>query len=426
MKISALLLLCLIVTGSWQSRPEMPSLHEQVGIQTDEIFEKLIKIRRDFHSYPELAGKEVRTQKIIAEYLKDLGMEVDTTIYGHSVVGILHGSKPGRNVAWRSDMDALASNFPDKVDFSSKVNGVQQGCGHDIHMAIGLGIAEILAKNKESINGTMYFIFQPEEETFVGAKEMIAHGLFSKIHPDEIYGLHITPLPVGQIMVKPNEMYAYQKGVRINLKNNLSKEEGADLAKLIYNSLSRFQPNTKPWKIQHIIDPESGLINPNTIYKDYLIMDEQFRIYSEKNELFLETYLYETNQSNLQKIIPKIKRLIGETKYKNQLLSVSYTQENPTIMNAKKLTNGAINTLNQIYGPDLITPDYGQVPYFNDDFSYFQQEIPGVYFFLGGSNFGKGIIAMNHAPNFNVDEESIRVGVRSFSSLMLERLKNKR
>ncbi|WP_448634576.1 M20/M25/M40 family metallo-hydrolase [Pedobacter panaciterrae] len=162
----------------------------------------------------------------------------------------------------------------------------QHGCGHDVHMAIGLGIAEILAKNKESINGTVYFIFQPEEETFVGAKKMIEQGLFSIINPDEIYSLHVTALPVGQIMVKPNEMFAYQKRIRIKLKNELSKEEVKGLTRKMYSSLSRSQLNSKPWEIQHMSDPKIGLMNPNTIFKDYMIVDDKFNIYSEKDELF--------------------------------------------------------------------------------------------------------------------------------------------
>lgn len=99
-------------------------------------------------------------------------------------------------------------------------------------------------------------------------------------------------------------------------------------------------------------------------------------------------------------------------------------QENPTVINNKKLTGIAVKTLDNIYGKESVVTDYGQVPFFNDDFTYFQQKVPGVYFFLGGSNIEKGIIAMNHAPDFNVDEECIRTGVKSFSSLILERLKN--
>lgn len=206
-------------------------------------------------------------------------------------------------------MDALPNDFPDKVDFKSKVKGVQHGCGHDIHMAIALGIAEVLAKNKKSLNGTVYFIFQPEEETFIGAKSMINNGLFSKIHPNEIYGLHVTALPVGQIMVKPNEMFAYQKRIRVTLKNELTNEQAKELTKKIHSFLSRARTSSKPWEIQNIGDTKTGLINPNTIFKDYLIMDENFTSYSENNELFLEANLYETNLTNLKNIIPKIKQV---------------------------------------------------------------------------------------------------------------------
>ena len=412
MKIQLLLFLLLITLSGYSQNKKEALTRELVSAETDRIYDKLVKIRRDIYANPELAGNEKRTQEIIKKYLLDLGIEVKTDTYGHSIIGILNGEKKGKKIAWRAEMDALP-------------NG-QHGCGHDVHMAIGLGIAEILAKNKESINGTVYFIFQPEEETFVGAKKMIEQGLFSIINPDEIYSLHVTALPVGQIMVKPNEMFAYQKRIRIKLKNELSKEEVKGLTRKMYSSLSRSQLNSKPWEIQHMSDPKIGLMNPNTIFKDYMIVDDKFNIYSEKDELFLETYLYETNQSNLQKIIPKIEQLIGEERYKDKLLSISFIQENPTVVNDEKLTKSAIKTLNGIYGYNLVVPDYGQAPYFNDDFAYFQQKVPGVYFFLGGSNIEKGIVAMNHAPNFNVDEESIKIGVRSFSSLIMERLNDKK
>lgn len=397
---------------------------EFIKLETDKIFDKLVTVRRGFHQKPELAGKEKLTQETIKKYLLDLGLQVQTDIYGYGVLGILQGSKKGKKIAWRAEMDALPNEFPDNVDFKSTVKNVQHGCGHDIHMAITLGIAEVLAKNKKSLNGTVYFIFQPEEETFTGAKSMIDNGLLSKIKPEEIYGLHVTALPVGQIMVKPNEIFAYQKKIRIKLKNELFISEAKELTKKIYNFLSRSSNNSKPWELQNISDSKIGLMNPNTIFKDYLIMDENFNTYSENGELFLETYLYETNSYNLKKIIPKIKQIIETYGYKDKLLSISFIQENPTVVNDEKLTHIAIKTLENIYGKGLVISDYGQVPFFNDDFAYFQQKIPGVYFILGGSNIEKGIIAMNHSPNFKVDEECIRTGVKSFSSLLLERLKN--
>lgn len=409
---------------SGQQTNKQPIVQESIKLETDKIFDKLVQVRRGFHENPELAGKEKQTQETIKKYLLNLGLQVKTDIYGYGIVGILKGGKKGKRIAWRAEMDALPNNFPDKVDFKSKIKGVQHGCGHDIHMAIALGIAEVLAKNKKSLRGTVYFIFQPEEETFIGAKKMIDSGLLSKINLNEIYGLHVTALPVGQIMVKSNEVYAYQKKIRIKLKKELSNEKVNELTKNIHSFLSRTSNDSKPWEIQNIGDQKIGLMNPNTIFKDYLIMDKNFNTYSKNNTFFLEAYLYETNSSKLKEIIPKIKQLIETSNYKNELISVSFIQENQTVNNDKKLTDIAVKTLDNMYGQGFIVTDYGQVPFFNDDFAYFQQKVPGVYFLLGGSNIKKGIIAMNHAPNFEVDEECIRTGVSSFSNLIFERLKN--
>lgn len=178
----------------------------------------------------------------------------------------------------------------------------------------------------------------------------------------------------------------------------------------------------KPWELQSIVDPKTGLTNPDTIFKDYLFTDRKFNSYSKNNESFLENYLYETNSFNLDKIIPTVQKIIQDSGYKDHLLSVSFVQGNPTVVNDEKLTRSSTEILQNLYGKNAVAPDYGQIPFFNDDFSYFQQKIPGVYFFLGGSNFEKGVIAMNHSPNFQVDEESIRTGVKSFASLIVERL----
>ena len=423
MKIQFLFPLLLACSVSAQQNSEATSVHQSIQSETDKVFNKLVEIRRDLHENPELAGHEVRTQKVLEKYLINLGLEVQKDLYGHSLIGILQGGKKGKKIAWRADMDALPGNNADKVSFKSKNKDIWHGCGHDVHMAIGLGIAEVLSKYKKQLKGTVYFIFQPEEETFVGAKKMIDNGLFSKISPDEIYGLHVTALPVGQIMTKPEEVFAYQKRVKIELKNTLSDKEVKELSKKISASLSRNENNSKPWEIQYITDPKIGLMNPNTIFKNYRIIDENFLSGSDDKSFSMKAYIYETNADRLKEIIPQIKQVLETNGYKDQLLSVSYIQENPTVFNDKNLTNLATETLEKIYGKMVMVKDYGQVPYFNDDFAFFQQKKQGVYFLLGGSNFKKGIIAMNHTPDFEVDEESIRNGVKSFSSLIYERLK---
>jgi metal-dependent amidase/aminoacylase/carboxypeptidase family protein len=404
------------------SQPSHSSASDAIRLQTDSLFEKLVSIRRDLHQHPELAGNETRTAATIAARLREIGLEVQTGHYGHSVVGILRGGHPGKTIAWRADLDALPGDFADPVLFKSLTPGVHHACGHDIHIAIALGIAEVLSKNRTSLHGTAVFIFQPEEETFKGAKALIERGVFSSITPDEIYGLHVTAGQVGQIFVRPNELFAYQRRVRITLKDELSAAEIEQLTKRVQGDLSRTRPGAKPWELPRILDPEVGLTNPNTSFQDYLIMDPAFDVRRENGELLLEAYLYETNASNLSRIAPRIERAIEASGHKSKLRSVSYVQANPTVINDEKLTQQAVRVLRQAVGADAIKTLHGQVPFFNDDFAYFQQKIPGVYFFLGGSNFEKGIIAMNHAPNFQVDEESIRVGVRSFSSLIIARL----
>ncbi len=169
------------------------SIHNSIQARTDVIFDSLVEIRRDFHEYPEVSEKEEMTSKKIEDYLLSLGLEVKTNIGGYGVVGILKGAKEGKRVAWRADIDAISTDFPDVVDFESKIEGVRHICGHDVHTIIGLGIANVLASLKENLEGTVYFVFQPAEEINKGAKRMVANGLFELINPDEIYGLaHVS------------------------------------------------------------------------------------------------------------------------------------------------------------------------------------------------------------------------------------------
>lgn len=399
-----------------------PPAHQSIQASAQTIAEKLVQVRRSLHQHPELAGKEKQTQAFLEQFLVDLGTEVIHQTNGYGIIGVLKTGRKGKKIAWRADMDALPNDFPDPVDFKSTQAGIQHGCGHDIHMAIALGIAKVLAKNKSLLSGTFYFIFQAEEETFVDAKKLLDNQL-AQIHPDEIYGLHITALPVGQIMVKSNEIFAYQKRLQLSFNKILNKEDIQEISQLLDAGLSRSISNSKPWEMQQILDPKIGLSNINTIFQDYCFLNQPFSNYIEKNEQLLATDLYETNAQKISLIIPQIKKILAASKYASNLISVSFIQENPTVNNDPKLTQIAINTLDQIYGKGTVVNDYGQVPFFNDDFTYYQQKIPGVYFLFGGSNFEKGMIAMNHAPNFMVDESCIKIAVSAFASLIFERAK---
>jgi amidohydrolase len=155
----------LISCNSTQEK--LPLLIED---QTAEILSNLVELRRDLHQHPELSGQEKRTSQIVANYLTGLGLEVNTDIAGYGVIGVLNPGKEGKKIAWRADMDAIPIAHSDSTDFASQVEGVGHMCGHDVHTTIGLGLANILTTFKADIDGTVYFIFQPSEENFTGAK----------------------------------------------------------------------------------------------------------------------------------------------------------------------------------------------------------------------------------------------------------------
>ena len=405
-----------------QNNKIVPPVHQSIQASANQMADQLVQIRRSLHQHPELAGKEQQTQSFLQKQLANLGLEVITQTNGYGIIGVLKTGKKGKKIAWRADMDALPNDFPDPVDFKSTQAGVQHGCGHDIHMTIALGMAQVLAKNMEQLSGTFYFIFQTEEETFVGAKKLLDNQI-AQLHLDEIYGLHVTAMSAGQIMVKPNEIFAYQKRVQLRFNKTLDKEAIQEISQLLDAGLSRSMTNSKPWEMQQILDPKIGLSNDKTIFQDYCFLNQPYSAYTEKEEQILATDLYETNAQKIPLIIPQIKKILAASKYGSNLSAVSFIQENITVNNDPKLTGLAIQTLDQIYGKDFVVKAYGQVPFFNDDFAFYQQKIPGVYFLFGGSNFEKGWIAMNHAPNFMVDESCLLSGVKYFSSLLVERAK---
>lgn len=426
MKKRGIIILLGLIYGSLvfgQNNQTETLIHDLIKNHSDEIFDSLVNIRRDFHMYPELSDQEQKTSKKIESYLLALGLEVKTNIAGYGVVGILKGDKKGKHIAWRADIDAMQSDLPDKVEFASKYTGVRHICGHDIHTTIGLGIANVLSHHKDKLNGTVYFIFQPSEENLRGAKAMIDDGLFEIIKPDEIYGIHMSPRPTGIITTKSEEVFAYNRRIRLTFEKDIPIDSVKQMIKVIAQDLLRVKPETKPWELQNAMHPEKGLGSPNTIYQDYLIIYEEFNITEQNDKVLFEQTLYETNKANLENIPNKIRQHVLASRYRDKLISIEYVSKNPTVLNDKELAESAIETISEIYGSQIVFPDYGIIPFFNDDFAYFQQHVPGVYFFLGGSDYEKGLISMPHSPDFAVDEESIKVGVKYFSSLIIERTK---
>ncbi len=417
-------ILIIGLTLHGQTPDENTALHNTIQTKTDEIFDSLVNIRRDFHKHPELSGEEHRTSNEIANYLKSLGLEVKTNIGGYGVVGILNGDKHGKRIAWRADIDALKTDFPDAVSFKSQKEGVRHMCGHDVHTTIALGIANVLSSQRDKINGTVYFIFQPSEENFKGAKSMIDDGLFDIISPEEIYGLHISPMPTGVITAKSDVAYAYMKVLKVVFNKTAQQDASIEFAMKNISDFQNVSPESEFFDNRNLGDPQIGIASQNTIFKNYITVDKNYKVVVENDLISLKVSLTGSNKNPLDSIPDLLKKIINDSKYSQDLVSVEYSKEYPTVINDAELTKSSLNSISEIYGKERVILSHGVIPNFNDDFSYFQHHTPGVYYLLGGSNFQKGQISMPHTPNFTVDEESIKIGVKYFSSMIAERINN--
>lgn len=400
------------------------SIHDLIQKQTDKIYDSLVSIRRDIHENPEVSFNEIRTSRLVADYLSSLGLEVKTNIGGHGVVGILRGKTKGKIIGWRAEMDALKTRLPDVVDFRSKVDSVRHICGHDVNTTIGLGIANVLSNLKDSFDGTVVFIFQPAEERLGGAKSMLSDGLYDIIKPDEIYCIHVDDLPAGTVAIKSNAVFAYIKPLSIIYKNIENKDSLISFTKSVLNEYSTL--DSKLWAKN--VDHEIGIFSENSIFKDFVLLRG---VFPQENDtvINLEAYFFGSDKKKLDSLPEKLTGAIRQSAYANQFVSVTsiefstiWTSDN--INNDPELAEKARITISTIYGQNSVRQMGGVVLGFNDDFAYLQKDIPCGYYILGGSNYEKGIISHPHTPDFAVDEKCIAAGVKYFSSMIVERFKD--
>lgn len=401
-----------------------PSIHGLIQMQADEIYDSLVSIRRDIHKNPELSFNEIRTSKLVAEYLSSLGLEVRANVGGYGVVGILQGKTKGKTIGWRAEMDAFKTDLPDAVDFKSKVNGVRHICGHDVHITIGLGIANVLSKLKDSIKGTVVFIFQPAEESLEGAKRMIDDGLYDITKPDEIFCLHLDDIPAGTIAIKPGAFFAYLKPLNITYKNIENKDSVINFTKLVLNKYSTLDCELWDKSLDHKI----GVFSGDSIFKDFISFCNVFYLQENGQLKTLRAIYYGTDKKQLDSLPEKLTGMIKQSAYAKHFESITSVVfpglEIYDINNDPELAEEVRNTISTIYGENSIKEMDGVVMGYGDDFAYFQKDIPGGYYMLGGSNYEKGIISHPHTPDFGVDEKCISAGVKYFSSMIVERLKD--
>ncbi|GAB3282407.1 amidohydrolase [Parahaliea aestuarii] len=395
------------------------------------VDDKVIAWRRDIHQHPELSNREFRTAKLVAGHLEDLGLEVQTGVAHTGVVAILKGGKPGRTVALRADMDALPVTEQVDLPFASTVKtqyrgeevGVMHACGHDAHTAILMGVAEVLATHREQLAGTVKFIFQPAEEGAPdgeegGAELMVENGVLSgDPKPEAIFGLHVGPFPTGFIGYRAKGIMAASDKFEITVEgkqtHGSSPWAGIDpivVAGQIANAIQLIPARqlnvTRAPAVISIGSIRGGV--RNNIIPDKVTMIGTIRTF--------DSAMQDDLHRRLQITASNIAEAAGAT------AEVTVDRGYPVTYNDPALTQFAVPSLQKVVGQQRLRetdPAMGA-----EDFSFYQQEIPGLIFLLGVNKDGVGIgeAAMNHSPHFFVNEDALKLGVEALTTLAVDYL----
>ncbi len=431
-----------LLVGTGFSLLTLPVLAQQSKLiaranqMAEKIAPKVVECRRYYHQYPELSNREVKTAAKIAEQLQALGIEVETGIAKTGVVGILKGGKPGPVVALRADIDALPVKERADLPYASKETGIYNGqevsvmhaCGHDTHIAMLLGAAEILASMKEELKGTVKFIFQPAEEGAPageegGASLMVKEGVLENgPKPEVIFGLHInSQTPVGTLRYKPGGTMAAADIVRIKVKGSQTHGaypwNGIDpivVSAQIINGLqtivSRQTELTKEAAVVTIGQIHGGVRNN--------IIPEEVEL--EGTVRTLDPEMREDIFERIRRTATKIAESAGAT------AEVEFDPQTPVTFNDPALTSQMLPTLQAIAGKENVWLSDAVLG--AEDFAFFQEQIPGLYLFVGGMEKGKkpSEVAPHHTPDFVIDDSGLTLGVQTLTGLTLDYMEGKR
>jgi amidohydrolase len=408
------------------------SLTAEIDRREKEVASKVVAWRRDFHEHPELGNRELRTSKIVADHLRNLGMEVRTGVAHTGVVGVLRGGSPGKVVALRADMDALPVTERTGLPFASRVKstyngqevGVMHACAHDAHMAILMGVAEILAVMKDRLPGTVKFLFQPAEEGAPAGEEggaalMIKEGSFDNPKPDAVFGLHVMGIAgnIGGITYRPGAAMAGSDVLRIAVKGTQTHGaipwKGIDpivVASQIVLGLqtitSRQLNVTKEPAVITIGRIEGGV--RNNIIPDDVLLEGTIRSFSPEA------------QADIHRRIRRTAEAIAASA--GAEARVEITQQCPVVFNDPVLTESMLPTLRRVAGADRVSVQDPMTG--SEDFSLFAQKAPGLFVFLGSNRLGVDAAAapVNHSPLYDVDEGVLPLGVRALAGLAVDYL----
>jgi amidohydrolase len=405
------------------------SIDTRIDKLAESIERKVVTWRRDFHQHPELGNREFQTAAKIAAHLQSLGMEVKTGVGKTGVVGLLKGGHPGPVVALRADMDGLPVaervDLPFKSAVKTEYNGQQTGvmhaCGHDTHVAMLMGAAEILASVKNDLKGTVKFIFQPAEEGAPtgeegGAYLMVKEGVLENPKVDAIFGLHInSQTEVGTIKYRPGATMAAVDSYAIKVKgkqtHGASPWSGVDpivTASQIVMGLQTIVSRNLP------LTENAAVVTVGAIHggiRQNIIPEEVSMIGTIRS---LDATMQKTIHRRINEIATNIAESAGAKADVN--IDIMY----PATYNDPKLTDQMVPTLEAVAGKANVKITPAQTG--AEDFSFYQQKIPGFFYFLGGMTKGKKVeeAAPHHTPDFQIDESCFVLGMKSLCHLAID------
>lgn len=366
--------------------------------------DQLIAWRRDFHRYPELAFQEVRTSGVVAEHLRDLGLEVQSGIGKTGVVGVLDGAAPGPVIMLRFDMDALPILEANTTDYVSQNPGVMHACGHDAHTAIGMGVARLLTQHRDRLRGTIKFVFQPAEEGGNGALAMIADGVLEGPRPEISMGLHVwNEAPVGRAEVGAGPIMAAAGIFKIVVQgkggHGAQPDKTVDAVvagSMLVNALQTIVArNVEPRQTAVVSVGSFHAGNAFNVIADSAELTGTFRSFDDQVQELLVRRIREVAESTAQ--------AMGAT------ARVEITPLAPTTVNDERTASFIREDAVSVLGAQNVQPE--QFTMGAEDMSEFLKRVPGCFFFIGSRNEAKGFAAPHHNPRFDIDEDALPWGV---------------
>jgi len=381
-------------------RPEIKKLEKEI-----------IALRRDFHRHPELGFEVQRTAGVVADQLQAFGINVQTGVGKTGVVGEIVGCKPGPCIALRADMDALPIQETNNVPYRSEIPGVMHACGHDGHTAMLLGVAQVLAGWREKLRGRVRLIFQPAEEGEGGAVVMIADGCLDGV--GEIYGMHLWNYqPYGEVGVKEGPILAaadmFEIVVRGTGGHGAAPQGTVDAIVVAAEIVSTLQTivsrNTNPLESTVVsVGKINGGHNFNVI-ADRVTLQGTVRAYTEVNRQMVKT--------RLQEILKGFEQVHGAE------ITLNYDDKYPPTVNAPLPTEKVLKAAREIVGSKAGTPYLSMG---GEDFSYYTQQVPGCFFFVGSAPQDQEVGSVpHHCSHFDFEEQALLVG----SSILIQLIEN--